>query len=60
MKPSVAMFLGALLVALGPWGFENIRVWADLFQPGNVFSLLGILGGVTLSWLGKSPMPSKQ
>ena len=55
-KPNWILFLGALLVAIGPWGFENVGVWSDLIMPGKMFSLLGIVGGVILAWLGQSPV----
>ncbi len=53
-KASFGMLAGGLLVAIGPWlaAFDS---WADAGAVSNVGVLLGIGGGVFISWLGKSP-----
>ena len=58
MKVSYTVLAASLLIALASWGsgFDN---WEQLKEIANVFSLLGVVGGVFLAWLGKSPIKPK-
>lgn len=58
MKLSYAVLAASLLVAIGSWGmgFDN---WRDLTEVSNVMSLAGVIGGVILAWLGRSPIPPR-
>lgn len=47
--------IASLLVAVGSWG-ATFQHWGEAFQVSNFFGLLGILGGITLAWLGQSPI----
>lgn len=55
----VIIWAASCCVALSPWAMTSLPMdnpsWALLFTPQNVFSALGIVGGVTLALYGKSP-----
>ena len=53
MKKALGL-LAALLVAVGPWG-ATLGSLAEILQPGNLFPLAGIVGGVIGAWLAQSP-----
>ena len=50
--------LGALLVAIGPWG-ASLGSLSEILHPANLFPLAGIVGGVIVAWVGQSPLRSK-
>jgi hypothetical protein len=56
---SYTVLAASLPIALASWGsgFDN---WQQLKEIANVFSLLGVVGGVFLAWLGKSPIKPKR
>lgn len=55
MNSSLLVLAASLFVALGGWGI-GLNNWSQLCEVSNVFSLLGVIGGVVLAWLGKSPV----
>ena len=56
--PNWVVLLASLLVAIGGWGI-GLADWADLLKVSNFFSLLAVVGGVVLAWLGASPLAKK-
>ena len=53
------VWLASCLVALSPWAVSTLgsdATWASVATPANIFSLCGIIGGVTLALLGRSPL----
>jgi len=58
VRPLV-VWAASVCVALSPWAVTSLPMdatWAQLFTPQNVISALGIVGGVTLALLGRSPL----
>lgn len=55
MKTSIMVLIASLLVAIASWG-SGFNNWAELKAIGNIFSLVGVIGGVVLAWLGQSPI----
>jgi len=51
---SYIMLVGGLFVAVGPW-LLSLETWGTAFTPQNLGILLPIIGGIFLSWYGKSP-----
>jgi len=58
MKTPTLILLASLAVALVPW-FNALSTWGAALTTVNVGAFLGIVGGVLLAWLGKSPIPPK-
>lgn len=56
---SAVVLVGSLLVALGGWGVA-FQEWSDMCRLSSVFSLAGVVGGVLLAWIGKSPLRPKE
>lgn len=56
---SYVVLMASLLIALGGWG-ATFNTWAEATRVGNVFGLLGIVGGVLLAWVGKSPIGQQE
>lgn len=46
--------VASLLVAFGPALLVH-ETWSDFLEPRGVGEALGVLGGVLLAWLSKSP-----
>jgi hypothetical protein len=51
----VLLLFAAMAVAVVPWG-SSLPSWQDALITTNFFPLVGILGGVLMSWLGQSPL----
>ncbi len=52
----VALVL-ALTIGFASWG-QNAAIenWVDITQIGHAMSIIGILAGIGLAWLGQSPL----
>ena len=50
---SIGLLIGGILVAVGPWA-SSLDSWGAAVSPQNIGILLPIVGGVLMSWLGKS------
>ena len=50
---SIGLLIGGVLVAVGPWA-SSLDSWGSAVSPQNIGILLPIVGGVLMSWLGKS------
>ena len=55
MKLSYLLLFASLLMAVGGWG-SSFQSWSEAAHPSHFFSLLGVVGGVILAWIGKSPI----
>lgn len=61
MQFTVVSFLvlaASLLVAVSPW-MMSLESFETATTPANLGALAGIVGGVLLAWLGKSPLKPK-
>ena len=52
------ILIASLLVGLGPW-IQSADTWGSLFSTSNLGPGIGIVGGVLLAWVGRSPQKPK-
>lgn len=61
MKTSILLFVGSLVLAVSGYvgSHNDITTFAELFgNVQNFFGMLGVIGGVLVGWVSKSPIPS--
>lgn len=58
------VWVASLLIASASWAAGLpagvLEQWSDLGTVNNCLSLLGVLGAVTLAWLGESPINNRR
>ena len=52
---SVVVLLASLCIVLGPWMLD-LETFGQILTPENLGTLLPMVGGVLLAWIGKSPL----